>query len=360
MQRESPQNLSEPSATDDVVAPTSSRKLAFALVLVVGALALIELAARLFAGAPTSERWSENHRLVAVLGFPALNEIFVEDDRLFWRLKPNLSDHVLEGRFADGDVMRFTVSTDHRGLRHMPEVPATQHRIAFVGDSCTFGLGVDDDETFPALIQQANPQWQCVNLAVPGYTAFQGRRVLEAFSFDGPVDVVVITFGRNDDLEWDGMSDMEHAAAIEARRSSPLRFSRAAEVVGGWLSGLAPAASGGDRPTRPRLTDEEFVEQIRAMIRRARSIGAKPVLVVWPLRAQLDEQPGLSAKQVALMRAARIEDVPLVNLVPAFRAHADTPNLIIDVVHAGPPGCALAAEQITPVIREALTDAPDP
>ena len=336
------------------------RKLAFALAVVVGVLLVVELAARLLVDAPADSRWSVNSRLAAGLGFPALNDIFTEDDRVFWKLAPDLDAHELAGRFADGAPMRFTVTTDRRGLRKMPPVVDAKHRIVFLGDSCTFGLGVDDEQTFPAEIQRAIPGAECINLAVPGYSAFQGRRVFERFSFDGPVDVVVITFGRNDDLEWDGRSDIEHAAMLEDRRSSWLRHSLAARLIGEALGGLTRGKATSGDSKRPRLTDEEFVEQIRAIIRRCRRIGATPVLAVWPLHAQLSRE-GMTAKQVALVRAAQIEQAALVNLVVAFRAHSDTPGLMIDVVHAGPPGCVLAAQTLTPVIEEALrASSPDP
>ena len=330
------------------------RKLAFGLAVVVGVLLTLEVSSRFLVNASANGRWSAHSRLVAGLGFPALNDILIEDDHAFWTLAPDLDGLELAGRFADGAALRFTVTTDRRGLRKMPPVIDAAHRIVFLGDSCTFGLGVDDEQTFPAEIQRAIPGAECVNLAVPGYTAFQGRRVFERFSFDGRVDVVVITFGRNDDLKWDGRSDIEHAVMLEDQRSSLLRHSRAARLIGEALGGLTRKEASSAGGMRPRLTDDEFVEQIRAMIRYCRRIGATPVLVVWPLRVQLTRE-GMTAKQIAVVRTARIEHVPLVNLLPAFRAHADTPGLIIDVVHAGPPGCSLVARTLVPVIEEALT-----
>jgi len=330
-----------------------SRKLAFGLAVVVGVLLTLEVAARFLVSASANGRWSAHSRLVAGLGFPALNDILTEDDLAFWKLVPDLDALELSGRFADGASLRFSISTDRRGLRKMPRVANAKHRIVFLGDSCTFGLGVGNEETFPAVIQRTIPGAECINLAVPGYTAFQGRRVFERFPFAGPVDVVVITFGRNDDLEWDGRSDMEHAVMLDDQRSSLLRHSRAAGLIGEALGGLTRKGASSEGAMRPRLTDAEFVEQIRAIIRHCRKIGATPVVVVWPLRVQLT-MAGMTAKQRALVQAARIERTLLVNLLPEFRAHADTPGLIIDVVHAGPSGCSLAARTIVPAIEEAL------
>src|SRR5262245_51791539 len=51
-----------------------------------------------------------------------------------------------------GRWLLFDVAADAHGFRStgFPPPPAPRHRIAFLGDSCTFGWGVDTPDTFVA------------------------------------------------------------------------------------------------------------------------------------------------------------------------------------------------------------------
>ena len=212
-----------------------SRKLAYSTMTILLILACLEGLSRALAELTPNARWTYRCNLTAALGFPALNAIFVPDDDLFWRIQGNLQRHRVSGRFADSPPLSFMVSTDADGFRSLPQVASPRHRVVFLGDSCTFGLGVDDDDTFPAVIQSRLPGVQCVNLGIPGHTAYQGRLLLACLDLQPLPDVAVITFGRNDDLVWDHLSDIEHARLVAQQRSGLVGRSR-------FPDALAPGA----------------------------------------------------------------------------------------------------------------------
>jgi hypothetical protein len=52
--------------------------------------------------------------------------------------------------------------------------------VYFYGCSFTYGMGVNDWETFPSLLQQQYPEWQFKNYAVPGYSTVHGLLQLQS------------------------------------------------------------------------------------------------------------------------------------------------------------------------------------
>ena len=332
-------------------------KAGLALLTVLLVLGLLEGASRVFFRLTPNARWQSHRHLVETVGFPALNEILVPDDDLFWRLKPSLARQTLAGQIAQSTPLRFAVATDARGCRCLPHVDRPQHQVVFLGDSTTFGIAVDDDQTFPALIQRRWPGVQCLNLGVPGYTAYQGRRWLERFPFEASPDVVVITFGFNDAAAWDDLSDTEHARRSTAERARLVSHIRLITLLRQAFPPPEPAVP--DAGTlRPRLTDDEFADELRAMIAWCRARQAEPVLMVWPKGGQL-VNPAPLPKQLAVLRLAEAEHVRVVNLVTAFRARGDR-ALFADVIHASPAGCELVAATLLPVLQEVLAERTPP
>src|SRR5262245_41752891 len=121
----------------------SARKtLAFATVAVALALLSLEGIARLALAPSTAPSFEEHRRLIRVIGLPALNDVLEFDPVLFWRLKPELRAFPVVGRVGHFPV-DFRVTT-HASLRSAPVTPSKPNvRVLALGDSCTFGLGVE-------------------------------------------------------------------------------------------------------------------------------------------------------------------------------------------------------------------------
>lgn len=119
-----------------------------------------------------------------------------------FRLKPNHSgSNVLSG-------WTWRLTTNSRGFRGReidPKKAANVFRIVFVGDSVTFGVGVEDEEVFPRLLEKrlnggavSGRKVECVNLGVPGYNTTQEYWLLrEQFDEEEP-DLVVLVCRPND------------------------------------------------------------------------------------------------------------------------------------------------------------------
>ena len=264
--------------------------------------------------------------------FPGTEKIFQADDALFWKLRPNLRN-VPASEKLERSEHPFRVSTDAAGRRRTPAAPETARTVLFLGDSCTFGIPVEDDEAFPAVVGRTLGV-RAVNAGVPGYSAFQGRVALERALAKGErPDIVVITFWINGRTIWDHLSDAEHLELMAAERAGEMSRHRVTRL-------LRRALPEG----RPRLTEDELAAEIRAMIAAARAAGAAPLVVSWPTAHQMtggDEHP----RQSLLREVARAEKAAFVELMQAFRA-AGGEGLFVDPVHATAGGYQTAAREI--------------
>ncbi|HPQ70726.1 MAG TPA: GDSL-type esterase/lipase family protein [bacterium] len=120
------------------------------------------------------------------------------DELLFWRLKPD----------SAVDYMGATYRVNADGFRgepgtHIPsgKRPENKTRVVVLGDSVSFGLNVlNDNEVYAAVLQRhLGEGYEVINLAVPGYTSYQGRLLLKKYAFLQP-DIVIVGFGWNDGL----------------------------------------------------------------------------------------------------------------------------------------------------------------
>jgi len=278
--------------------------------------------------------------------FPGTEKLFEPDARLFWRLRSNLKSLRAAERLPDKEFP-FSVSTDAKGRRFVSQPRIVRHTVLFLGDSCTFGIPVNDNEAFPALVQQKMEGIQSINAGVPGYSAFQGRLCLEGMDSTFRPDVVVVTFWPNDRSVWDHLGDAEHQELIAAEQSG--EFSRYRIVR------LLRRATPGKRP---RLTDEEFADQIRKILAWCRDRGSKPILQIWPAQQQMATSDEIDQQQI-LRKIGREDRVPVVDLVPLFRQRRDS-ILFVDSVHATKEGYTLVADALVQVIRQELASQAHP
>jgi lysophospholipase L1-like esterase len=120
-------------------------------------------------------------------------EVFKKDQRLFWRLRP---DRTVTSSFFEGKSYRI----NSMGLRG-DEIarPKTKKRILLLGNSCTFGWGVTDEQTYGRQLEMfLQNEYEVVNAGIPGYSSLQGKRFLELELLDLQPDIVTIMFAWND------------------------------------------------------------------------------------------------------------------------------------------------------------------
>ena len=119
--------------------------------------------------------------------------------RLGWTLTPSW-----QGRHQHHDFdVRYNVN-EHgfRGNFPVSLQPKTKPRIAIVGDSFSFGLGVNEEDTFTAKLNQRQTSVDFLNLSIPGYSTDQQLLLVEASEnkFDAD-EYVLMIYLANDILD---------------------------------------------------------------------------------------------------------------------------------------------------------------
>lgn len=286
---------------------------------------------------------------------PDLQKINADDVALMWRVRANVQDFRVRTHEANGQevpVLReFTVNTNSAALRGKEEyLPTSSQTVLAIGDSTTFGLGVDDSETWPAqlqaLLRQASPDAQVLNAGVTGYSLLQSFIYLENHGFGFSPETVVLTCGSND---FDSGGTVTHGQALEfLRRVQPWSTSWVTVEVVRLLLALRDDGSS-KVPSVPLPEFEAILGEIASL---CDSKGIKLILVIWPWRDQLTGQmrnPILDNYQEAIRRVAKVENSMLVDL--RNRWTADMAEHYIDDVHVDEIANADAAK----VIAEQLT-----
>ncbi len=159
--------------------------------------------------------------------FPHLN-VYVADRELGVRLRPLATEKV---SFGGNPVTTVRINSD--GYRGAEWGPAGDDEVLVVGDSQTFGLGVEEGETFSAILAKAI-QKHVLDAGVPTYGPPELERVIdEVVSKRKPKTVVYVVNFLNDPFEarrrnvdrhavWDGWAVRRELAPKQVT-SFPLR-----------------------------------------------------------------------------------------------------------------------------------------
>jgi len=326
--------------------------------------------------------------------------ILKPDDALIWKNLPNAKRayvDIFTPVWRDGDrialLRRFApwlppafrqnpvwrIALDGDGFRS-PSFDVAKSpgvlRVACVGDSWTFGMNVNQDQTYPArldgLIRQRRPV-EVMNFGVLGYSSFQGLELVKRRVLDFQPDVLVIGFAMNDSdiggyrdrdvLQPGAVSWRDRVKAVTSRSELLALLKYFALLtrfqprpVGDFLKADAKADAGKNNDTVnydemeawTRVSPRDYDKNIREMIRLGKARGARAVLLdneLWtgsPYRPVLraiaaDEHvPLVDSLQIIQQERVRIEQ----SLVDRFRLHP-TP----------PPGASTPAGETTVVFR---------
>jgi len=280
-------------------------------------------------------------------------------------------------------------------------------RVAVLGDSFVFGSGVRQDEPVTRrLAALLGPSFEVINLGVPGYGTDQALLTLRRWGRRLSPDVVLLGFFWNDVMENASaeMYSMPKPRFVLAGDSLSLVPPRgagsrsAAERLDAALGARShlwslvsrsfATASRVEPETRPVMVDlslraapparePEFAltwALLGAFEGEARALGATPIVFTVPPRFLVDDV----AKQKVLKiyslgadaldedgffrvkEACRRRDLPVVDLLPAFRdaARAGERLFLPTGIHWSAQGHALAARVLEPAVREAVRPPP--
>ncbi|MBI3724909.1 hypothetical protein HY251_13280, partial [bacterium] len=271
--------------------------------------------------------------------------IYAADPEVGWVLLPSYRGVHAEYEF---EAPTTTNALGFRGPEWDEERASARERVLVLGDSCAFGRGVADPETFPAQLESRLAERRptaVFNAGVPGYDTVQEEALMPRVARIVRPTVVVVVWLPNDVLErsvdvrkvtqvLDGqlIDDPARYAAwkdeIEGRglsRSALYRFLRVS-LNARRLRERMPgrASSDGATPSDAGLDDESLrysQEPLRRIAASARALGARSLLVLLPRKRELEE-PGASTVYERMESFGRKAGMEVVNVNRTWRAAA--------------------------------------
>jgi len=290
--------------------------------------------------------------------------LVIPDRDLLWRLRP----------FADGPLR-----TNELGLRGPPCNPNARFKILVLGDSVSWGDGIDDArKCYPQLLAEeldrlaTTGTYQVINSGCPGYSTFQEGAYLKLYGLRLKPDLVILQFCLNDVVERystlfacggdNVFLGVDTRTAIGGLRGWLVRHSRAAEAVCRGLQSAArrrqdyAVTALAQAPLPPHLVKawaqtEQEIEDLRQVCRREQ---IPLLLVIAPYAFQVQAPASLRQPQDRLIAFARARGLPCVDLLPVFAAAWAATNapLFNDEDHFSERGHRVAARAlVAPVLR---------
>ena len=301
---------------------------------------------------------------------PTLPQIYQvsADSRLGYELRPSIRER----------AFRTTVTTNSVGLRtHVGENPdETARAIAVLGDSFTFGYGVEDSETLPARLQELFPSFRFLNAGVPGYELPQETAFYEDKVAPLKPQALILVFYFND-LHWHEPAVLDGEGNLREPGWTPEEEPDCRPIEEGIL-GYIPGRCWLDRHSALYVAAKKFVamrqgqEDLRIQREEAREPDAKDPVTEEELTryaaqlqaftATLGDLPRLfviwpdkllhTESRPKLKEIAEANGFEVIDLYERFGNEART--LAWDTVHPHPDTIVEAAAFLKPAVEELL------
>ncbi|HWP45625.1 MAG TPA: GDSL-type esterase/lipase family protein [Candidatus Limnocylindrales bacterium] len=134
---------------------------------------------------------------------------FEEASYVHYKMKPRVSAYVTNtvNRIELEKGIKVFMKSNSEGFR-TEEIPIHKeknvYRIVLLGDSSTFGWGVNQDERFSRFLEdklnsvQNSTRYEIINLGIPGYTTDHGMAAFQHYALKYSPDMMILSFGAND------------------------------------------------------------------------------------------------------------------------------------------------------------------
>jgi lysophospholipase L1-like esterase len=239
-------------------------------------------------------------------------------------------------------------------------VPPDERRVLFLGDSWTFGIGLDLAETYPvqaeALLRGQDPSrhWVALNAGIPGANVFT---IVEWFAWIAPLyrpQVAVFTVGEADDILPDLNTELRRRERYPKAYLTRFALYRATRIAFAWLRYLderavADRILAGHLPEQREEQLARLAESAALMEQTASRIGCAVVFNRIVFRSPRDGAIGASPEPDSFLR-------PYAEAGAQFVVTVWDPNeralMIPNDGHPTPAGAQLLARVVIPAIRE--------
>ena len=134
---------------------------------------------------------------------------FVEAKYVRYKMKPDISIQIKNtvNRIEIEKGIKVNIKTNSEGYRTgdiQVRKGKNVFRIVCLGDSSTFGWGVNQNERFSHFLEerlnseQNKIRYEVLNFGIPGYTTYHGMAVFNRYALKYSPDMVILSFGAND------------------------------------------------------------------------------------------------------------------------------------------------------------------
>jgi lysophospholipase L1-like esterase len=260
-----------------------------------------------------------------------------------------------------------------RGPEWSAQKPDGVRRVMALGDSSVYGFGVEDDQVFTALMDDAlGAGVEVINSAVPGYSTYQIINLLEIRSLSLQPDLLLVGCIWSDN-NFDSFVDRELLAAYSSFRNQRARWlhhqlERSAlfsildyklrvlrkfpeERRVGWMLGR------GEKVGSRRVPIDEYARNLETISELAERSGAELAFMVLPNREDLVSSHDSGAawdpyRQVMRDTAAR-HGAPLMELPAHYVASGlSADDLFLDEMHPTAKGHQIWADLALSTLAE--------
>jgi lysophospholipase L1-like esterase len=222
---------------------------------------------------------------------------FCEAKYVRYKMKPNVSVVVANSvnRLELEKGVKIHLKSNSQGFRtrEIPfRKPKNVYRIVFLGDSTTFGWGVNQNERFSRYLEEIlnsskqKIRYETINLGMPGYTSSQGVSLFNRYVLKYSPDMVILSFGANDARKVPKRikKQLKPPGWIKSLKNVLVNFKTYRLIRKILLSMTDPL----DRPVKreavgeqkvPLVTVEEFSQNLRYIIDQGKKRGISTVLL---------------------------------------------------------------------------------
>jgi hypothetical protein len=217
----------------------------------------------------------------------------------------------------------------YRDLDRPLAKPKGVRRLLALGDSFTWGVGVEFEDAYPqrlerGLTHRRGETWEAVNLSLPGMNTVAESAQLSAEGFAYDPDIVLLGYVLNDS-EDEGAAEARRAADWAAPTPEPRAWERSAllRLVGGriWATlenrrRVAGYLSMYDDRAPGWIAGQDA---LRAMAAQCRERGVPLVVVIFPLFGNpLDDGYPFRVVHAKVAAAASAAGARVIDLLPAY------------------------------------------